>query len=79
MCIESNRVLAQRHGGIPEAFDDVISVQKKAFIGYLQCTYFLAYTAPNFLHLSNCPNLLDLGVYLWARIVSTLLNISCKR
>jgi hypothetical protein len=42
MEIETTRALAQRQGGLAEAFDTVVTVQKKAFVGHLKCMYFLA-------------------------------------
>ena len=37
---ETSQALVDRHGGIAESFNRVISDQKKAFIGNLKCMYF---------------------------------------
>ena len=43
MRLESIRILVEKHGGIAQCFDAVVSVQKKDFIGHLQCMHFLAH------------------------------------
>ena len=41
MAAETTQTLAHHQGGIAEAFDTVVSLQKKAFVGHLKCMYFL--------------------------------------
>ena len=42
MHIESSRILSTKQGGITEAMDAIVSLQKKAFIGHLKCMHYLA-------------------------------------
>ena len=72
MRLESSRILAEKQGGIAECFEGVVSVQKKAFIGHLQCMHFLA--KHEIAHTNNFTSLVELaksleavflGGYLW--------------
>ena len=67
MRIESTRILAEQRGGIIEAFGEVVTEQKKAFIGHLKCMHFLA--KEEIAHTTNFTRLVKLskslgGVYL---------------
>ena len=42
MRLESSHILVEKQGGIAECFEGIVSVQKKAFIGHLQCMHLLA-------------------------------------
>ena len=42
MRVKSTCILSARHGGIPEAIDAILSLQRKAFISHLKCMHFLA-------------------------------------
>ena len=37
MRVESTHDLVEKQGGISACFDTIVSIQKKAFIGYLKC------------------------------------------
>lgn len=63
MRIESSRILTDTQGGITECFD-AISVQKKAFIGHLQCMHFLA--KQEIAHTTNFTPLVNLAKSLGA-------------
>ena len=69
MCVESSRRLAERRGGIVEAFDEVVTEQKRAFIGQLKCMHFLAKQeiahTTNFRPLVSLGNLWELHVLTW--------------
>lgn len=41
MSLETTQPVAHRQWGIAEAFDTVVSLQKKALVGHLKCMYFL--------------------------------------
>ena len=58
-CTESTRALAEKDGTISQAFNDAISVQRKAFIGHLKCMYFL--NKQEITHTTNFLPLVDLG------------------
>ena len=84
--MEATRELADKDGGITRAFDEAISVQKKAFIGQLKCMYFL--NKQEIAHTTKFLPLVELGKSLGAtylgdvnvgRNPNTPLRGLCKR
>ena len=70
MRITSSRRLAERRGGITEAFDEVVTEQKKAFIGHLKCMHFLA--KQEIAHTTNFLPLVKLGKSLGASYLGSM-------
>ena len=69
MCIESTPILADKQGRIAECFHTVVFVQKRAFIGHLQCMNFLAKQV--IVHIMNFTPLVTLAKSLGATLLTS--------
>lgn len=72
ICTETMYALTDKGGGVTRVFDEVVSVQKKAFIGHLKCMYSL--NKQEFAHYQALA-LAELGLSLGATYLPFLLKL----